>query len=444
MLSIDDISSTPPSPPPRDLRDKVELLHDPLTGLCNKHGFITLGNRRLPLMAAGGRRPTVIYIELNEYEGLISRLGFDESIDLLRMVRCRLEMAFGSDMLLARFDSERFAVLLPDACPDIEALLHVLEVPLHLREATVHLSVTCGVASYPEAADNMDTLVIAARTARREALRAGQRVGHFAQALRQRLARQRAIEDGLWFCRGGKGMSLLYQPKIDIRAGRVFGVEALLRWQHPDLGAISPAEFIPLAEGTRTIVPIGEWILREALRQKSAWRRAGQDMCLSLNVSPLQLQPNNCAPSVLEVLIEECDRLGLERGKIELELTKGVLTDPVIMQEILLIIRAGFRIAIDDFGREHSTLSLLADCPAHTLKIDKSFVDNVVENKRQLAIVQFIVALARRLGMQTVVEGIEHLQQLVVLADAGCDYGQGYFYYRPLSGAQILDLRHQN
>jgi len=420
------------------------LLHDPLTGMLNKHGFVTEGNRILKALSASGSNAILIYMELNNYDGLISRLGYDASLVLLATIRERMEIAFGSGVLLARFDSERFAALLPDAGTEVEGVIRLVEAPLRVDNTVCHLSLSCGVATFMDAADNMDMLIMAARAARQDALCSRRQIGWYADDLRRKLARQRALEDGLWFARSGAGMSLMYQPKIDIRAGQMFGVEALLRWQHPELGAVSPLEFIPLAERNQTIVPIGEWLMREALRQKQIWRQQGRSIHLSINVSPLQLQPGNCAPSVLEILTEECRRLGLERERLELEITEGLLSNADVMAQVKNISREGFGIAIDDFGREHSALSLLVNCPATTLKIDKSFVDNVVENERQLAVVQFIVALARRLGMQTVVEGVEHLAQLVALADAGCDYGQGYFYYRPLTSQQVLDLRHKH
>lgn len=442
---IDGVNIWPAKPPecPCDYRGPA-LLHDPLTGMLNKHGFVTEGNRILKALSARGSNAILIYMELNNYDGLISRLGYDAALILLTTIRDRMEIAFGSAALLARFDSERFAALLPDANPEVEGIVRLLEAPLRVGNTTCHLSLSCGVASFQDAADNVDMLIMAARSARHEALCSQRQIGWYADDLRRKLARQRALEDGLWFARSGAGMSLMYQPKIDIRAGQVFGVEALLRWRHPEFGAVSPTEFIPLAERNQTIVPIGEWLMREALRQKNIWRQQGRSIHLSINVSPMQLQPDNCAPSVLEILTEECRRLGLERDKLELEITEGLLSNEEVMTQVTAIAKEGFGIAIDDFGRDHSALSLLVNCPATTLKIDKSFVDNVVENERQLAVVQFIVALARRLGMQTVVEGVEHLAQLVALADAGCDYGQGYFYYRPLTSQQVLDLRHKH
>lgn len=424
--------------------DAPQLLHDPLTGLFNKHGFVTQGNRILQQLTMRGRGAVLIYMELNDYDGLISRLGYDASLVLLAAMRDRMRTVFGKEALLARFDSERFAAMLPDGHAGIEEMVRALEAPLRMDTTICHLSLSCGVATFTDPADNMDMLVMAARSAKQEAHRAHRQVGWYADDMRRRLARQRAIEDGLWFARDGTGLSLVYQPKIDIRAGKVMGVEALLRWRHPELGPVSPAEFIPLAERTRAILPIGQWLLRTAMSQKQAWKRGGQDIRMSINVSPLQLGTGTDEPSVLETLISECRHLDLQHEKLEIEITEGLLSNAEVMGQVREIARAGFGIAVDDFGREHSALSLLVDCPATTLKIDKSFVDNVVENDRQLAVVHFIVDLARRLGMQTVVEGIEHLNQLVALADAGCDYGQGYFYYRPLNPDQILELRHRH
>lgn len=426
------------------LHDEPHLLHDPLTGLYNKHGFVLQGNRLLKALAAQGRQGILVYIELNNYDGLVSRLGYDASLILLSLMRSRMTAVFGRDALMARFDSERFAVLLPDGQSGIEGTIRTLEAPVRIDTTTCHLSLSCGVAPFNHVADNMDMLIVAARSARQEAQRTQRRVGWYADNMRMHLTRQRAIEDGLWSARKGAGLSLMYQPKIDIRAGKVIGVEALLRWHHPELGPVSPAEFIPLAERTRAILPIGDWLIREALRQTHAWRSNGQDIRMSINVSPLQLAADGDGPSVLEVLTEQSRRWGLLHEKLEIEITEGLLSNAEVMAQVHDIAKAGFGVAVDDFGRDHSALSLLVNCPATTLKIDKSFVDDIADNDRQLAVVHFIVALARRLGMETVVEGIEHLRQLVALADAGCDYGQGYFYYRPLPPEHILELRHKH
>lgn len=415
---------------------------DPLTGLLNKHGFIKEGDRLLPLMAQAGERPHVVFIELNNYEGIASRMDYEEALNLLHIMRRRLEMAFGADVLLARFDSERFAALLPDASAGLSALNRILEAPVIIGSNAYHLSVTCGVACYPEAADNMHMLVVAARLARRDAANAGRSMGLFTSDLRQRLARSRAIEDGLWESRAGDGVYLLYQPKIEIQTGRVSGVEALMRWTHPQLGPISPAEFVPIAERTRTIVPMGEWLIRESLRQQADWQRGGMDLSMAINISPLQLIAQPGQTCMLDILTGECRQLDLDHAKVELEITEGMLTDEVAMTQVRRLADAGFSIAIDDFGRDHSALSLLVDSPASTLKIDKSFVDNVLRNPRQATIIRFITELAHDMGMRTVVEGIEHIRQLVAVAGAGCDYGQGYFYYRPLCAQRILTLRH--
>lgn len=417
-------------------------LRDPLTGLLNKHGFIREGTRLLPMMAQAGEHPHVIFIELNNYEGIVSRMEYEEALDLLHAMRRRLELAFGTDVLLARFDSERFAALLPDAGDSLEALNRALETPVVIGGHAYHLSITCGVASYPEAADDMHMLVVAARIARRDAANEGRTVGFFASDLRKRLARSRAIEDGLWDSRAGAGIALLYQPKIEIHSGRMMGVEALMRWCHPELGPISPAEFIPVAERTRTINPLGEWLIRESLRQQADWRQAGMDLSMAINISPVQLIVEPGHASVLEILVDECARLDLDRQKVELEITEGMLTDEAAMVQVRRLADAGFGIAIDDFGRDHSALSLLVESPATTLKIDKSFVDNVLRNPRQATIIRFITELAHDLGMRTVVEGIEHIRQLVAVAGAGCDYGQGYFYYRPMCAGRVMDLRH--
>lgn len=421
--------------------DDVPVHRDPLTGLLNKHGFIREGNRLLPMMAAAGEHPHIVFIELNNYEGIVSRMSYEEALELMCAVRRRMELAFGEDALLARFDSERFAVLLPDALDEFDALQRALEAPVVIGSASYHLSITCGVATYPEAADNMHMLLIAARIARRDALNAGHLVSTFSSEQRRRLARSRAIEDGLWESRAGAGITLVYQPKVEIHTGRVAGVEALMRWRHPELGSVCPSEFVPVAERTRTIIPLGEWMIRETLHQQAEWRRKGLDLSVAINVSPAQLASDVRGTPVLDMLTGECDRLGLDRSKVELEITEGLLTDTFAMAQVRALADAGFNIAIDDFGRDHSALSLLADSPARTLKIDKGFVDNILRNDRQVAIIRFITELAHDLGMRTVAEGIEHIRQLVAVASCGCDYGQGYFYYRPMCSDRIVGLR---
>jgi len=423
------------------------LLRDPLTGMHNKHGFIVLGNKRLPGMLARGERPRVIYMELRNYEGLLARLDYQQVGELLNAVRERLQSVFGTEALLARFDSERFAALVDYRDPDLTQLKAALETPVRIAGMSLRLDISLGVAGYPDGADNMDMLVIAARSARQEAVNAGRSVGFFAQDLRQRLARRRAIEDALWACRDGNGLSVVYQPKIHIRDGHVAGVEALLRWDHPELGRLSPCEFIPIAERTRTIGIIGEWLTRQALRQARHWRDKGLDLQMAINVSPVQLSPaldvDLHSHNMMEILCEEADGLGLDRSRVEVEITEGMLTDEGAVAAIKSLAGAGFTIAIDDFGRDHSALSLLVNSPARILKIDRSFVMGVQDNERQMAVVRFIAQLARQLGMSTVVEGVENIHELVTLADIGCDYCQGFFYYRPLPADQITAFLHR-
>lgn len=416
------------------------ILRDPLTGLLTKHGFISDGDRLLPLMMQADEHPHVIFIELNNFEGIISCMEYQEVLELLRAVRRRLELAFGDDVLLAHFDGERFAALLPNAREGLDALTRTLDAPVVIGGNAYHLSVTCGVAAFPEAGNSMLSLILAARVARRNAANERMSVGISADDLRRRLARSRTIEDGLWTSRAGAGLSLVYQPKVEIRTGRVTGVEALMRWSHPELGCIPPSEFVPVAERTRAIIPLGEWLIRESLRQQSDWQRDRLDLSMSINISPVQLMPDPGHATVQEILINECNRMGLDRAKVELEITEGVLTDTIAMREVRRLAQSGFRIAIDDFGCDHSALSLLVDSPADTLKIDKSFVDNVLRNPRQATIIRFITGLAHDLGMDTVVEGIEDVRQLVAVAEAGCDYGQGYFYFRPMCADRIMSL----
>jgi EAL domain-containing protein (putative c-di-GMP-specific phosphodiesterase class I) len=263
----------------------------------------------------------------------------------------------------------------------------------------------------------------------------------FSAGLRQDAVDRLDIETGLRNALHAHQLRLVYQPEVDLRTGRVVAVEALLRWDHPTRGTISPATFIPLAEVTGLIVPIGAWVLHEACQQAAAWNAGPTQLVMAVNVSPRQLADPNFERHVGEALAES----GLAPDRLCLEVTESaVIADPAAAVEKLHRLKAlGIRLALDDFGVGHSSLSQLRVLvPVDTLKIDKSFIDGLARDPEDQAIVQAVLDLARSLGMATVAEGVEAPDQAAVLRNLECTIGQGYHFARPQEPAAITQLVH--
>ncbi len=417
----------------------VQAFHDPLTGLPNRALFVERLERALGRRRYHARGAAVIYLDLDDFKIVNDSLGHVEGDNLLRQVAARLGEAVRPGDTAARLGGDEFALLLDDVDEDSAVsvgtrAMAALSRPFELTEHAVRIGATVGIAlsssTRPDAVDMLraaDIAMYSAKAAGKGRVRVFEPSMHHEAAERLRLSVdiKGAVERGEFV--------LHYQPLVDLASGEIVGVEALLRWLHPTLGLISPSEFIPLAESTGVIIPLGEFVLREACQQARAWQRArpgGAPLGLSVNVSGVQLQHPGLVASV-SLALEDAE---LAPELLTLEVTESVLaheTDDMV-RRLRQLKGLGLRIAIDDFGTGFSSLAYLRRFPVDTVKIDKSFIDGIAEDPTELALVRAIVRLAHSLKMTTIAEGVELEAQVRRLTKLGCDQAQGFHFARPL------------
>jgi diguanylate cyclase (GGDEF)-like protein len=389
----------------------------------------------------GQSRPLVAAIAVDRLDVVTDGLGRMAGVEVLQEIARRITDAVSEGTLATRLGGTRFAVALPatserSQLDDIEALRRVLDAPFELEQCDVATSVSVGIARYPADGQDADALL---DSAERAVTRLKQSGGNGVLAhepemqasaidrLKLEAALRTALErDELW---------VAYQPRVDVLTGEIHGVEALVRWDHPTLGSIPPAEFIPIAESTGLIVAIGEWVLEAACEQMLAWDRLGLPaMTVAVNVSPRQFELGSVATLVGHVL----ERTGLPADRLELELTESVdLQDPDAVSAALAELRhLGVHCAIDDFGTGYSCLSHLTNMPIAALKIDRAFTRAIgkhPDSSPHSLVVVTVIELARRLDLMVVAEGVETIGQLDFLRRHGCAQAQGYLFSRPVN-----------
>ena len=415
-------------------------LHDDLTGLANRS--LLLENLSQALAASGSRHPVALCLcDLDHFKAVNDSLGHQVGDQLLVVVAKRLTSIVPGGTVVARLGGDEFAVLVenveqPEAALALaERMLSVLRQTVHLPDHDILVAASVGVAVAGPGA-TAATLLSEADAAMYEAKSAGRsRAVLFETSMRSRLLEKTTMLNCLPGALQRGEFVLEYQPQFGLRDGRLEGFECLVRWRHPDLGLIGPNRFIPLAEETRFILPLGRWILQSACAEAAAWPvTAGSPLTLAVNVSGWQVQD----PGFLDTVEEALRASGLPPHSLVLEITESVLmADPAGMAEVLRSVRhLGVRVAIDDFGTGFSSLSHLRQLPADILKIDKSFIDPLADpHSEGDAFVATIVRLAEDLGLATVAEGIEDHVQLEALIRLGCHSGQGYLVAASLGAA---------
>jgi diguanylate cyclase (GGDEF)-like protein len=386
-------------------------------------------------------------IDLDHFKSVNDSLGHTAGDELLKVVAQRLRGCVRPQDLVARLGGDEFAILVAQTNPAddaaalaqrvIDALSQAIEV--HGRHLRVGASV--GVAlqlgAQPDTPLSVDELLAHADTALYAAKEAGRsRFTMYTAQLSERASRRRALEDGLRHAVEAGQLDLHWQPKVDIQSWQIVGAEALLRWHHPQLGVVAPAEFIAVAEHTGLIEVLGRWALRESCRAAQG-PLAG--LAVSVNVSPAQLRSGQLVQQVREALRE----FALAPARLELEITESVLIDDIdaALAQMHALRELGVRIALDDFGTGYSSLAYLRRFPFDTLKLDRAFVSEVLHRDDVRAIVRMVSQLADTLGMCTVCEGVETVQQLAAVAQAGCDQVQGFLVSAPRELAAFVSLR---
>lgn len=418
---------------------KYLLTHDALTGLANRQALLRSIGENIAAWQAEGASAVVACLNLDRFKQLNEVLGHEVGDAALVTVTRALQSHLREGDMLARAGNDEFVMLLND--PDGEERLLarlgqlMAEVNSHAYGAAADLSLTCsvGFACYPKDGEEGDTLLNNAVTAMRHAkAQGGGRIERFDPAQRREMGRRLTLESHLRRALEREELFLQYQPKIALDSGKLAGFEVLLRWRHPEHGVVSPEEFVPIAEETGLIAPIGEWIVKTAVGQLAAWREAGVPAVpVAVNLSARQFMQSD----IVAIVSEQLAAAALPPALLELELTESVsMADPgrsmVVMHKLKSL---GVALSIDDFGTGYSSFSYLRRLPIDKLKIDKSFVQDVEHSADSRTIVQAIAAMAHRLNLGVVAEGVETAAQATALREAGCDQAQGFLYARPLS-----------
>jgi diguanylate cyclase (GGDEF)-like protein/PAS domain S-box-containing protein len=411
--------------------------HDALTGLPNRELFLER------LSGALGRegQVAVLLIDLDDFKVINDSLGHGAGDRLLSGVAERLCRVLRPGDVIARFGGDEFTVLLPGIASEAYALQVARRLADALREPLVldgerrYVTASIGVSFSAPSEDDPHALLRDADAAMYRAKETGKsRYEVFDDSMRERAMERLELESGLRHALDDGELRLVYQPLVTLDDGRVTGVEALLRWDHPIFGLVAPLRFVALAERNGLIIPIGAWVLQEACHQLAAWGHDGLSM--SVNVSARQLGSTDLVDVVRAVLEDS----GIEPRRLCLEITEtAMMADPAAIGETLAALKAlGVRLAVDDFGVGHASLrQLRALLPVDTLKIDKSFVDGITKDADDAAIVEGVVRLAHSLGLQAVAEGVETAEQVAMLRGFSCQTGQGYHFARPAGADEI-------
>jgi len=415
---------------------------DALTGLPNRSLMLEHVDTALRTAWRDSRQPTVLFIDVDRFKNINDSLGHSAGDDVLVAVAERLRMVLPSHCVVGRISGDEFVVLDPQSKGPSEAMVladRVLESfhePLALRQGDVFVSASIGVSTYrPSVTNNADDLLRHADTAMYRAKESGRNcVAIFDESMLASVTQRLAVETALYRALERRELRLVHQPIIDVSLGEVVGFEALMRWDREDGSTVSPAEFIPIAEETGIIVPIGSWALLEALTHLSEWIAAGvspRDATMAVNVSPRQLSD----PNFVNVVSEALTRAHIPARQLWLEVTESVMIaqPDQALSTLTKLGDLGVRVAIDDFGTGYSSLSLLQKFPIHRLKIDRSFINGVADNDDARSLVRTIIAMCESMNLDMVAEGVESVRQLQVLGELRCLKAQGFLISHPVA-----------
>jgi diguanylate cyclase (GGDEF)-like protein/PAS domain S-box-containing protein len=421
-----------------------QTFHDLLTGLPNRAKFRDHLGRALVYGKRKQQALSVMILDLDNFRVVNDSLGHGVGDELLIHIATRLRQCLADDDILARLGGDEFAVLLPDTTSRLEAtvvghkLIEALNSPLRIKGHDLYVTASIGASFAPEDGAVADTLIRQTEIAMYQAKsQGGCRIQHWQPAMQEAFSGRIQMESDLRRALANDEFVLFYQPQVDTMTGAIKGFEALIRWWHPERGIVLPDAFIPLAEETGVVVPMGEWILRQAAAQQAFWRKSGlPPVRISVNISPRQLETADFVGSVLRAL--EANQL--EPGALELEITENVLMRDVESNAAKLtqLAEAGVCLAVDDFGTGYSSLKYLSRFPIHTLKIDRAFVkDSQLDG---MSIANAIVGMARNLNLNVIAEGVESAAQLERLRILQCSEVQGYLFGMPMPAQDATRL----
>ena len=428
------------------LRMSYLAQHDNLTDLPNR---ILLNDRLTQAMALArrhGRKLAVLFLDGDRFKNINDSLGHAIGDRLLQSVAQRLLDCVRRSDTVSRQGGDEFVILLSevthaqDAAVSAEKILAAMSAPHRIDQHDVHLTVSIGIVTYPDDGTDAETLVKNADFAMYDAKNNGRNNYQFFRPdMNVRAMERQSIESGLRDAMERGEFVLHYQPKMNLETGGIIGVEALIRWHHPQRGLVPPVQFIPVAEDCGFIVPIGRWVLHEACRQARAWQDSGlRPVRIAVNVSAVELRANDFVAGVNDVLTET----GLDPRYLELELTETFLMqDSKSTVAVLQALKGmGVQLALDDFGTGYSSLSYLKRFPIDTLKIDRSFVRDLTTDADDASIVTAVISMGKSLHMGVVAEGVETREQLAFLQEQSCPEGQGYYFSRPVVAEEFIQL----
>ena len=420
--------------------------HDSLTDLPNR---ILLNDRLAQAIALAYRhqkKAGLLFLDVDRFKHINDSLGHAVGDRLLQSVAQRLVACVRSSDTVSRQGGDEFVILLSemaharDAAVIAEKVLLTLAAPHSIDEHELHITGSIGIVTYPDDAIDAETLMKNADFAMYHAKDAGRNNYQFFKPdMNFRAVERQSLENGLRHALEREEFVLHYQPKIDLESGSIIGVEALVRWRHPERGLVSPAQFIPVAEECGFIVPIGRWVLREACRQARMWQEWGLPAVrIAINISAVELRAKDFVAGVRGILA----KTGLEPNYLELELTETFLMQDsrstvAVLQDLKAL---GVHLALDDFGTGYSSLSYVKRFPIDTLKIDQSFVRDIATDADDASIVSAVISMGKSLHMRVVAEGIETREQLEFLKKHDCPFGQGYLFSPPLGAWEFAQL----
>ncbi len=416
-----------------------QAMHDALTDLPNRLHFSELIERRFEDARTKSTRGAVLLIDLDRFKEVNDTLGHQTGDALLCMIGPRIQSTLPESGVVARLGGDEFAVMVPDVGPDEaiqigQAIVDVLVPPFRLDEFNLEVQASIGIAIFPDHGNSADSLIKHADIAMYFAKGRNSGIEIYNAEHDQNSRRRLSLLSELRTALGNGEVVLYYQPKLDLSSGAVIGVEALVRWHHPLFGLIPPSEFVPFAEHTGLIRPLTDFVLRTAVMQARAWLDAGVDTAVAVNLSARSLHDGAISSEIANLLLE----FDLPANRLQLEITESsIMADPSRARRVLEELDAkGLHLCIDDFGTGYSSLSYLQDLPVREVKIDMSFVTNVLENPRDRVIVRSTIDLARHLGLRSTAEGIESAAAQEWLRQAGCDQGQGFHIAPPMSSEE--------
>jgi diguanylate cyclase (GGDEF)-like protein/PAS domain S-box-containing protein len=420
--------------------------HDFLTGLPNRMLLNDRVNQAIAAAPRHNKKVAVLFLDLDGFKHINDSLGHPIGDKLLQSIAKRLVDCVRSSDTVSRQGGDEFVVLLSEMEQSEDAAISALRLLQAVAEAhtidlhDLHVTTSIGVSVFPDDGKDAETLIKNADTAMYQAKENGrQSYQFFKPAMNVRAVERQSIEENLRRALERQEFALHYQPKIDLRTGKISGAEALIRWTHPVRGPVSPAQFIPVAEDCGLILPIGQWVLREACKQARAWVDAGLPLSsMAVNISSMEFRDDNFLESVFAALSET----GLDPQSLELELTESVLMKRAeSAASVLKTLRArGVQIAVDDFGTGYSSLSYLTKFPIDALKIDQSFVRQISSTPDDTTIVTAVISMGRSLKLRVVAEGVETRDELAFLQARQCDEAQGYYFSRPVLPQQFAKL----